>query len=333
MRLGGNRVKGEAVRSSTFTVASADGAGLFVYRWLPEINPKAVVQIAHGLVEHGGRYGRLARALTRAGYAVYAGDHRGHGRTAPTPADLGFFADRDGWRKCVDDLWWLNQRIARDHPGLPIVLIGHSMGSFMSQHFISEHGEALAGVVLAGSNGRPSRLTVGVRSLARIERLRLGPRGRSALVHALAFGSFNKQFAPVRTEADWISRDSAEVDKYLADPLCRFRPTLQLWIDLLDALSEIARPARQARIPKQLPIYVIAGTRDPVSVNGRGLEQLLSAYCAAGLQRVTCRFYPEARHELFNEINRDEVTRELLAWLDEATGRGRSPPMGRRPWA
>ena len=209
-----------------------------------------------------------------------------------TPADLGFFADRDGWRKCVDDLWWLNQRIASDHPGLPIVLIGHSMGSFMSQHFISEHGEALAGVVLAGSNGRPSRLTVGVRSLARIERLRLGPRGRSALVHALAFGSFNKQFAPVRTEADWISRNSAEVDKYLADPLCRFRPTLQLWIDLLDALSEIARPARQARIPKQLPIYVIAGTRDPVSVKGRGLEQLLSAYCAAGLQRVTCRFYP-----------------------------------------
>ena len=327
------------MHSSTFTLASADGLALFVYRWLPEATPKAVVQIAHGLIEHAGRYARLAEALTRAGYAVYAGDHRGHGRTAPTLEDLGFFAERDGWRKCVDDLWGLNQRIATDHPGLPIVLIGHSMGSFMAQHFISEHGEALSGVVLAGSIGKPARLTLAVGIIARIERLRLGPRGRSALVHSLAFGTFNQPFAPVRTEADWLSRDSAEVDKYLADPLCRFRPALQLWIDLLDALGEIAKPARQARIPKPLPIYVIAGTRDPVSANSKGLEQLLSAYHAAGLQRVTYRFYPEARHELFNETNRDQVTRELLAWLDEATGngdysgRGRPQPTGRRAWA
>ena len=167
----------------------------------------------------------------------------------------------------------------------------------------------------------------------------MGAHGRSPLLHSLAFGAYNKQFEPVRTEADWLSRDSAEVDKYIADPLCQFRPTLQLWIDLLGALDEIAKPARQERIPKQLPIYVIAGTRDPVSAYGRGLEQLLSAYHAAGLQRVTCRFYPEARHELFNETNRDEVTRELLAWLDEATdhvdGSGRRHPQstGRRSWA
>ena len=210
---------------------------------MPEANPKAVVQIAHGLVEHAGRYARLAKALTRAGYAVYAGDHRGHGRTAPTPEDFGFFAQRDG----IDDLWGLSQRIAIDHPGLPIVLIGHSMGSFMAQHFISEHGEALSGVVLAGSNGKPVRLTVALRVIAHIERLRLGPRGRSALVHSLTFGTFNKQFKPVRTEADWLSRDSVEVDNYVADPLCCFRPTLQLWIDLLDALGEIAKPARAAR--------------------------------------------------------------------------------------
>ena len=332
-------MKDETVRCSPFTFVTDDGCALLVYRWLPAAAPKAVVQIAHGLVEHAGRYARLATALTRAGYAVYAGDHRGHGQTAPTPEDLGFFAQHGGWRKCVDDLWELNQRIATDHPCLPIVLIGHSMGSFMAQHFISEHGEALAGVVLAGSNGKPARLTVALRLIARIERLRLGPRGRSVLVHSLAFGAFNKQFEPVRTEADWLSRDSAEVDKYLADPLCRFRPALQLWIDFLDALSEIAKPARQARIPKRLPIYVIAGTRDPVSANSKGLSQLLSAYQAVGLQRVSYRFYPDARHELFNETNRDEVTRELRVWLDEATGYGeyssrrRPQPTGRRPWA
>jgi alpha-beta hydrolase superfamily lysophospholipase len=327
------------VDSDTFALASADGPPRFVYRWLPGAAPKAALQIAHGLVEHAGRYGRLAEALTGAGYAVYAGDHRGHGRTAPTPEDLGFFAEHDGWRKCVDDLWVLNQHIAANHPGLPIVLIGHSMGSFMAQHFISEHGEALSGVILAGSDGKPARRTRALRTIARIERLRLGPRGRSALVHSLAFGSLNKQFAPVRTEADWLSRDSAEVDKYVADPLCSFRPTLQLWVDLLGALDEIANPARQALIPKQLPISVIAGTRDPTSANSKGLKQLLCAYRAAGLQRVSYRFYPEARHELFNETNRDEVTRELIAWLDQATGpgdylgRGRHPPTGRRAWA
>ena len=152
----------------------------------------------------------------------------------------------------------------------------------------------------------------------------------------MVVGAFNKQFEPVRTEADWLSRDSAEVDKYVGDPLCRFRPTVQLWIDLLSALYEIAKPARQARIPKQLPIYIIAGTRDPASANGKGLEQLLSAYHAAGLQRVACRFYPDARHELFNETNREEVTRELLAWLDEATGQGNYSSRrrtGGRSWA
>jgi alpha-beta hydrolase superfamily lysophospholipase len=262
-----------------------------------------------------------------------------HLQTASTPEDLGFFADRDGWRKCVDDLWELNQRIASDYPGLPVVLIGHSMGSFMTQHFISDHGEALAGAVLAGSNGKPSWLTVATLWIARIERLRLGPRGRSALVQSLTFGAFNEPFRPVRTEADWISRDSAEVDKYVGDPHCRFQPALQLWIDMLDALEEIAKPTRQAYIPKELPIYIIAGTRDPVSAGGKGLKQLLSAYHAAGLRRVAYRFYPEARNELFNEINRNEVTRELLAWLDEATGqgaysgRGPSLPKGRRPWA
>ena len=329
----------EATLNSTFTLVSADKVALFVYRWLPRAAPKAVIQIAHGLFEHAGRYARLAGALTRAGYAVYAGDHRGHGKTVSMPEDFGFLAERDGWRKCADDLWGLNQHIAADHPGLPIVLIGHSMGSFMAQQFISEHGEALSGAVLCGSNGHSRWLIGTVRIVACVERLLFGPHGRSALVHSIIFGSFNRKFEPIRTEADWISRDSAEVDKCIADPLCHFRPTLQLWIDVLGALTEIGKPARLAHIPKHLPIYVIGGTRDPVGAKGKGIEQLLTAYRVAGLQRVTYRSYPEARHELFNETNRDEVTRELLAWLDEVTshrdhsGRGRSLPPGRRPWA
>jgi len=153
------------------TLSAADGVQLFVYHWLAEAPPRGVVQIVHGMAEHGGRYARLASALTADGYAVYAGDHRGHGRTARGPDEQGFFAEREGWRKCIDDLWLLNRHIAVDHPGLPIVLLGHSMGSFMAQDFISQHGDALAGVVLCGSNGKPPPLAMAGRLIARIERL------------------------------------------------------------------------------------------------------------------------------------------------------------------
>jgi alpha-beta hydrolase superfamily lysophospholipase len=308
------------VQSRTFTLTAADGAVLFVYSWLPDRPAKAAVQIAHGLAEHAGRYARLAEALTAAGYAVYAGDHRGHGRTAAAPADLGFFAEREGWRRCIDDLGALHRRIAADHPGRPIVLLGHSMGSFMAQQVISERGDALAGAVLSGSGGKPSALAAVGRLIARIERLRLGARGRSALINAMTFGAFNKAFAPARTPFDWLSRDPAEVDKYVADPLCGFPATAQLWIDMLDALGDITSARRQARIPKRLSVYVVSGSRDPVGADTKSVEQLLAAYRAAGLERVTHRFYPEARHELFNEVNRDEVTRDLIAWLEGVVG-------------
>ena len=238
------------MQASTFTLATADGVSLFVYRWLPDGPPKAVVQIAHGLAEHAERYARVAEALTRAGYAVYADDHRGHGRTAQTPDDLGLFAERNGWKKCIDDLWLVNRRIAADHPDVPIVLLGHSLGSFMVQYFISEHGDGLAAAVLSASNGKPPPIAPIGLLLARLERLRLGQRGHSPVMQALFFGAFNKPFKPARTPFDWLSRDTAEVDKYIVDPLCGFESTVQLYIDLLEGLRETAQPSRQARIPK-----------------------------------------------------------------------------------
>lgn len=312
------------MQASTFTLSAEDGAGLYVYRWLPDGEAKAAVQIAHGMAEHAGRYGRLAAALTAAGYAVYANDHRGHGRTARGPGDLGHFADADGWAKATGDLWLLNRRIAAEQPGKPLFLIGHSMGSFMVQQFLGDHGAALAGAVLSGSGGKPSLLAAIGRLVARIERLRLGPRGKSLLIHAMSFGAFNKPFRPARTDFDWLSRDPAEVDRYAADPLCGFMVTVQLWLDLLPALGRVAEPAFQARIPKQLPIYVMAGSRDPVGENTRSLQQLLGAYRAAGLQNVTHRFYADGRHEMFNEVNRDDVTKDLIGWLDGVMAAGKT---------
>ena len=301
--------------ASNLTLAAADGLGLFVYRWLPAEPPRAVVQIAHGLAEHAGRYARLAEALNRAGYGVYAHDHRGHGQTCKAQGQLGFFAERNGWQMCLEDLWVVNRHVAAQHPGVPIVLLGHSMGSTMAEQFIGDHGDALAGAVLSGPNGTPTMPAAAGRLITRLERLRLGCQGRSKLAHALSFGAFNKQFAPCRTAFDWLSRDPAEVDKYVNDPLCGFPATVQLWVDLLDGWVAASKPSHRACIPKSLPIYIIAGSRDPVSANTRQLGPMLNAYRAAGLN-VQHRFYPEARHELFNETNREEVTKDLIEWLN-----------------
>ena len=310
--------------------SNADGLLLQGYRWLPQAAPKAAVLLAHGMAEHAGRYGRFAAALNAAGYAVYAFDHRGHGLTAggahgltagggqgkTASGALGHAAPSDGWNRMVADLAQAASHIANEQPGKPLLLFGHSMGSFMAQRFIELQGDLLAGCVLCASNGKPPAIAVLGKLIARLERLRCGARGTSKVIDAMGFGAFNKPFAPNRTEYDWLSRDNAEVDKYLADPHCGFSLDTQFWIDFLDGLEEMSRPAEQARIPKALPLLVIAGTRDPVSASTRGLRQLLQAYQAAGLNRVEHVFYDDARHELLNETNRDQVTADIIGFLD-----------------
>ncbi len=230
---------------SEFGFRAEDGAKLLGRRWLPNGAPRAVVQIAHGLAEHSARYARLAAALNAAGYAVYASDLRGHGPGC-APTDLGHFADADGWAKCVGDLWTFNRLIAAEQPGVPIVFLGHSTGSWLGQQFVAEHSDPLAGVVYSGSNGAPPPIAAAGRLIARAERLRQGKRGKSRLLDRMMFGDLNKPFEPARTAFDWLSRDTAEVDAYVADPLCGFPVTNQLAIDLLDALPGLVA-ARTAR--------------------------------------------------------------------------------------
>jgi alpha-beta hydrolase superfamily lysophospholipase len=297
---------------SEFDFRADDGQTLLARRWLPEGPPRAIVQIAHGLAEHSARYARLAAALNSAGYAVYANDHRGHGPRAAA-ADLGHFADVGGWDKVVGDLWTLNRRIAAEQAGTPIVFFGHSLGSFLGRGFIAKHSDALAGVALSGSNGRPPMIATLGRLIAREERVRLGKRGKSDPIFQLWFGEFNKPFKPARTAFDWLSRDEEEVDAFVADPLCGFPFTTQLAIDVLDALPQVTSRKSLAAIRKDMAIYVFSGERDPVGVNIKGLVQDLKA---TGFTQLTTRIYPGARHETLNEINRDEVTRDFIAWLD-----------------
>jgi alpha-beta hydrolase superfamily lysophospholipase len=297
---------------SEFTFRTDDGQTLLARRWLPDAPARAAVQIAHGLAEHSGRYARLAAALNATSYAVYANDHRGHGART-LPADLGYFADEGGWDKVVGDLWTMNRLIATEQPGAPVVFLGHSLGSFLGRSFIAKHSDALAGVALSGANGKPPAIATLGRFIARVERLRLGKRGKSQLIFKMWFGDFNKPFQPARTPFDWLSRDDKEVDAYVADPFSGFPFTTQLAIDVLDALPHATSPTSLAPIRKDMPLYVFSGERDPVGANIQGLIQDLKA---AGFTRLTTRIYPGARHETLNETNRDEVTHDLIAWLD-----------------
>ena len=300
----------------TFWLTASDRSRLFVNQWLPTPPLKAIVLLAHGMAEHSARYQGLAQKLCEQGYGVYAPDLRGHGKTAEN-GTLGHFADEDGWCKVVGDLASLNQHVGQQHPGVPILLIGHSMGSYLAQAYLLHHSASLHGAVLSGSNFQPVALYRAARQIARAERLRQGPKGRSALIEWLSFGSFNKHFKPVRTPFDWLSRDPAEVDKYINDPLCGMRCTNQLWVDLLGGLQQISKASNLAQIDPGLPLLVIGGECDPVS-EGKRLKGLANALRKAGSQNLHLIIYPQARHELFNEINRDQVINDLLNWIEQA---------------
>ena len=301
---------------TTFWLTANDRSRLYVNQWLPDGPAKAMIMLSHGMAEHSGRYARLAEALCGAGYGLYALDQRGHGRTADE-GTLGLYAEKDGWNKVVGDLASLNQHIGQQQPGLPIILLGHSMGSYIAQAYLLHHSASLNGAILSGSNFQPVALYRAARVIARLERLRQGLRGRSALIEFLSFGSFNKAFKPNRTAFDWLSRDPDEVDKYINDPLCGFRCTNQLWIDLLGGLQQISKASNLAQIDPGLPILVMGGECDPVS-EGKRLNSLADALRDAGCQHLQLTVYPQARHEVFNETNRDAVTADVLAWLDQA---------------
>ena len=300
----------------TFWLTANDHTRLYVNQWIPDGSPKAVVMISHGMAEHGGRYARLAQALCAAGLGVYALDQRGHGRTAEA-GTVGLYAETDGWNKVVGDLASLNQHIGQQHSGLPIILLGHSMGSYISQAYLLHHSASVQGAVLSGSNFQPVSLYRTAAVVARLERWRQGPTGRSALIEFLSFGSFNNKFKPVRTPFDWLSRDPQEVDAYVTDPLCGFRCTNQFWLDMLGGLQQISKASNLAQIDKSLPILIMGGECDPVS-EGKRLKDLADALTGTDHHAVSLKIYPQARHEILNETNREQVTRDLLAWLDQA---------------
>lgn len=304
------------MRSDTLTLTASDGTPLHVYRWLPDGEPIAIVQVAHGMAEHAGRYERFAQALTDHGYAVYAEDHRGHGVTSQTTG-VGYLADGDGFDTVAEDFVTVFDAATDEFPGIPRVLFGHSMGSMLARHFATKHSADISALILSGTAGDPGVMGKAGKVVATLESKVRGKRTPSPLMNKLVFGEYNKAFKPNRTDFDWLSRDEAEVDAYIADPQCGKVFSSGFYVDLLSGLDRINAEEHVATVRRDLPILLIAGDRDPVGANGKGVQAVGAQYEKVGVSDVTVILYPGARHELLNETNRDEVTEGILSWLAE----------------
>lgn len=304
--------------NTEYKIKTSDNNEVHVYEWLPENeeNIKGIVQVAHGMAEHAGRYEDFALFLNKHGYAVFANDHKGHGKTAGTVENLGYFADRNGFGQVVKDMRSLTDKINERFPEKPVFLLGHSMGSFLSRYYAIEDSSKLRGVILSGTAGHPGLLGKIGKLLTNVLIVFFGKKSPSPLMTKLSFGAYNNQFKPNRTDYDWLSRDEAEVDKYVADPFCGTIFSLGFYSDLLGGLLLINDKKEIGKTDINLPVLLLAGDKDPVSENTKGVQELKQNYKNSGLKDVEMILYADARHEILNETNKKEVYNDILAWLD-----------------
>jgi lysophospholipase len=299
---------------------STSGARLAVYRQISSDRAKAVIQINHGMAEHAERYERFARVLARAGYHSYAHDHRGHGLTTAPDAPLGTFARTNGLATAISDMKFVNDEIRQRHEGLPVILFGHSMGGHLGINYLIRHADTLDGAALWNFNVDGGALVSLFSVLLKIERMLKGSDVPSRLAMKMTFEDWNRKFKPNRTDFDWLSRDEAEVDKYVADPLCGFPVSVGMWLNVIEAIQTASNNSNLASIPKDLPVHLLGGEADPSSTFGKSMTRLADRLKRTGLGDVTCRTLKDTRHETLNEINRDEETSGFIKWLDERWG-------------
>lgn len=298
-----------------FRPASSGWGQIFSRSWTPDESapePKAVIVIAHGMAEHSGRYDHFARFLCENGFAVYMNDHPGHGRSAQIK---GHFADKDGWNCVVRDLNALMDQAVERHPGLPVFLMGHSMGSFLCRSFIVRYCQRLSGCIICGTMGKNPGVPAG-KAIAAAQIKLMGPRSSGRRIDKLTSAGYNKRIDnPVNSSA-WLSRDDSVCRAFEADPLSHFPFTAAGYRDLFSGLSEISSLEWAQKVPKELPIFLIAGDRDPVGSYGEGPKQVSGWLRAAGVLNVQLKLYPGMRHEVLNEIGKEEVYQDVLTWLE-----------------
>jgi len=305
------------MKSLTFKFDTSEDVKIFVHKWLPESDIKAVVQISHGMAEHSARYQQFAEYLTKAGFAVYANDHRGHGKTVEFIEKQGFFSDKDGWIKVVDDMKKLTDIIKTENPDKPIYIFAHSMGSLLTRTYICKYPNEVNGIILSGTSGESGLLVKAGKLMSKLLGIFYNPKTPSNLLDNMSFGKFNSFFKPNRTKFDWLSRDNENVDKYIADPFCGAIFSNRFFYDLSWGVDNNNQIKNILLISKKLPMLFISGEKDPVGGFTEGVKKVVETYKSVGIKDIELKFYTNARHEIVNETNRTEVFADVIEWINK----------------
>lgn len=303
-------------KKEEFFIKSTDDKDIFIYCWDNVSKPKAVVQIFHGMAEHAARYANFAKYLNSKDIIVYANDHRGHGKTAGTVEELGCIG-KDGFNMIIEDEFVIKNLIKDKYEGLPIIIFGHSFGSFVAQEFIIRYGKEIDGAIICGSAARTGPEVFMGKALSYIEKSIYGEEKKSKLLDSLSFNGYNKRIKNNQSKFDWLSCDSNIVKKYEEDPLCGTTFTSGFFYYFFKGMSILYKNERLNKIPKQLPIFIIAGSEDPVGNYGKLVKNLYDLYVKQGINNVEIKIYNGGRHELLNELNKDEVFSDLFIWINK----------------
>ncbi|MFD1038813.1 alpha/beta hydrolase [Virgibacillus byunsanensis] len=295
-----------------FWLQMDDGVEVYVKKWSNETKkPNAIIQLAHGMVEHINRYSEFANFLVKHNIFVYGNDLRGHGKTGVKQGLLGYFAAKDGFEKTTNDLHVITKHIKTEHPNTPIILLGHSMGSFLVRNYIQTYSRNIDGVILSGTGYFPPLKSQAGKRLAAL----LPPKEESKLMNTLAFGSYNRKIKSKNSSFDWLSGDESAVQDYMDDPHSGFIPTARFFYDLMSGLIRMQDHQLNKSIRHDIPVLLISGDADPVGDYAKGIWKTAHLYQDAGLQDITTMLFENGRHELLNELNKDEVYETILSWV------------------
>ena len=310
---------GDKMRTEYY-FGSAGAGKIRTCLWKPAGHPKAIVQVVHGVAEHVERYHDFARWLVARGVMVVAQDHMGHGKSVGDRGMLGHF--QGGWFAVVEDTYALLRRTMEDYPGVPYILLGHAMGSIVARTILAKYSDCgISGCILCGTTWQPAPLLKAANSLCDVLCKNGGDKKPSPVLRKLLFGGYNKRVERVRTPDDWLTRDTRIIDAYHADPKCGFTATAGLYRDLLTGISFAQQQENLAAMNKELPILITSGKEDPMGAYGQGVQQTADAFRKAGAKRLSVKLYPMCRHEILNEINREDVYGDILEWITATIGK------------
>jgi alpha-beta hydrolase superfamily lysophospholipase len=294
---------------------SSPGNSIYIHDWTVE-QPKAIVHIIHGMSEHGARYEHFANALNKANYSAYASDLRGHGKTAGGIENIGFFAESDGWNTVIQDIVKITNEIKAKHPDLPIFILGHSMGSLLARNIAYIEPNLVNGHIFSGTSGHPGWKGVLGKPMAKAATQILGKRKKSKSLMKATFAGFNKKIENKRTDQDWLTRDDKIVDAYINDPYCSQIFTNQFFYDLATGVLDVSKQSNINKVNKSTPVLFISGEMDPVGKYGKGVLSIFRKFEKAAIQELEIKLFQGGRHEILNEINKEEVYEFVITWIE-----------------